>query len=718
MERVKKTIRASLSSTNLQEDEEIFNTEGRIITLSSDSSMTEDQLGTMRFLANGYDQTNQPPDGYNPSLNANCPVAMIHNGQEQFKLEMKELGIEADWNLASLPYHYDARGGKPLVCMMLHYQTTDELPIQKLTETAGLYGHTARRRRSNGALASFTPSHLSNSVGHDNFNDACYLDIYPFAHPKGGSPTDVLTAQQVNKVMESWNRNVLKPIHKHKQTVVALCSKETERLYAKHVAGGTVKGLNKIYLENTDKFISAEEGKLVSGYHPSAMYDPLHWSNMGLKTRVMDTFMTNAKIAITSDHNVEKCTFSAGFLDTDSEFFKLMQARYLAGCSLGGQRGGARAKEMRRDAEELYAILLEDGFTRDEALEWIESELSPEHLALFTNSKNFAATSRLASEMLVRDVPNKEIEKIAQRLGMKASTLRENAQAIIDNWKDQGESNREAVSVYCAKTGVLLENCVSIASASPSLWDTVGNGLLREWTSSQGADRHPSVQDIKNAGSDGLLVGNSGTVGEPERIFILKMSTGKEKITLSDKKRQKILNDGKTEHEKRGLERMSRATDTLYVMSKADEEGNILPPFAKARNIADALYNEKNNPDGIREHFGSKKKRVRLNDAAILKEMDWQKKNKKPVTGFRDDALFKDGGRGKVKPHPERVRYIVILEKDEQGRSAQDQYDSLPLLDMTEKKKNEKETAGKKRKAESKTDEKDGIKKRKTGRKG
>ena len=162
---MKKTIHASLSSTELPEDEKIFNTKGRVITISSDSSMTEGQLGDLGFLANGYDQTNQPPDGYNPSLNANCPVAMIHNGQDQFKLEMKELGIEADWNLVSLPYHYDVDNGKPLVCMMLHYQTTDELPLQKLTETDGLYGHTARRRRSNGALASFTPSHLSHSVG-------------------------------------------------------------------------------------------------------------------------------------------------------------------------------------------------------------------------------------------------------------------------------------------------------------------------------------------------------------------------------------------------------------------------------------------------------------------------------------------------------------------------------------------------------------------------
>jgi len=104
----------------------------------------------------------------------------------------------------------------------------------------------------------------------------------------------------------------------------------------------------------------------------------------------------------------------------------------------------------------------------------------------------------------------------------------------------------------------------------------------------RGQDIHASVQDIKNAGPNGLGVGNKGTIDKPERIFTLKMSTGKEKISLSNKKRQKILNDGKEDHAEAGTRRKAvDATDSLYVISKADEEGNILPPFAKARNIAD-----------------------------------------------------------------------------------------------------------------------------------
>jgi len=711
--------------------------------------------------------------------------------------------------------------------------------------------------------------------------------------------------------------------------VVALCSKETERLYAEQVAGGTVKGLNKIYLKNTDKFISAEEGKLVSGYHPSAMYDPLHWSNMGLKTRVMDTFMTNAKIAITSNPNVEKCTFSAGFLDTDSDFFKLMQARHLAGCSLGGtnagiirtegtnfyrqlvsdgmapeqamlaidvmlpdayyslvnvevmrteasefyhqmvtdgiapeqamvaiqnilpdqyynllegsQRGGKKAQDMRREAGYHYGLRMEEGDTRKEALDWIESKLSPEHLALLLNEELFtttsqlaarlgrdevisakefqaiadelgvdaanlresanalkdnqdifaatsrlasemtlrevteeefqniadelgvdaanlresanalkdnqdifAATSRLASEMTVREVPNKEIDEIAQRLGMKASILRDNAQSWIDNWNDQ----REAVSVYCAKTDELLENCVAInpvLHVSPNLYDTVGEGLLNDWNDgNRGKGNCVTVEDIKAAGPSGLLVGNSGTLDEPERIFILKMSTGKEKITLSDKKRLKILNDGKNDHAGSGRRRKAnRATDSLYMISEVDEEGDMVP-VGKARNIADVFYNKSKNPYGLRQTYGSstyfcglqeghkseghpeghqatargERKMVYLTDAVILKEMKWQKDNNLEVVGFRDDGWIEKGRYRTLVHHEDRERYIVILEKDEEGRSAQDQYDSLLLLDMTEKKENEKKTAGTKRKAESKTDKKDGTKKRKTRRRG
>jgi len=78
---------------------------------------------------------------------------------------------------------------------------------------------------------------------------------------------------------------------------------------------------------------------------------------------------------------------------------------------------------------------------------------------------------------------------------------------------------REAVSVYCAKTGVLLENCISIKHASPNLRETVGQGILSDWNKdNRGQDREASAQDIKNAGPNGLDVGNCGTLDEPQRV--------------------------------------------------------------------------------------------------------------------------------------------------------------------------------------------------------
>jgi len=203
------------------------------------------------------------------------------------------------------------------------------------------------------------------------------------------------------------------------------------------------------------------------------------------------------------------------------------------------------------------------------------------------------------------------------------------------------------------------------------------------------------------------------------------VSTGNEKITLSDKKRLKILNDGKKDHEKSGKRRKAnRATDSLYMISEVDEEGDLVP-VEKARNIADAQYNKSKNPNGIRRQYGTStyfcglqeghkseghpeghqttkmntRDAVVLTDDAILKEMKWQKDNNLEVVGFRDDGWIASGRSRTLVHHEDRERYIVILEKDEEGRSPQEQYDSLvyPVLDMTEMKK---EKTGTKRKAE------------------
>ena len=180
-------------------------------------------------------------------------------------------------------------------------------------------------------------------------------------------------------------------------------------------------------------------------------------------------------------------------------------------------------------------------------------------------------------------------------------------------------------------------------------------------------------------------------------------------------------------------------------------------PVGKARNIADVFYNKSKNPDGLRQTYGSStyfcglqeghkseghpeghqttvrggRKMVYLNDAVILKEMKWQKDNNLEVVGFRDDGWTAKGG-GKLVHHEDRECYIVILEKDEEGRSPQEQYDSLVhLTEMTKEKTKdedrlalnrqkdrERKRRSRAREAESKTDKKDGTKKRKTSRRG
>ena len=277
MNDIKKSIRNKLSSTQCPEDKKLFNVKGRFVQQNSGV----DIRSKPSFLV-GYDQTNMVPDGYDSKDSANCPiVAMIHEGEVKFMAEMRERNIVEDingnpvnWNLSSKPHHRKANSKLPLVVLALHYQTTEELSYQILSETDGLVGHAARGRRSDGSLRSFTPEWLSQSVGPENFNDAVYLDIIPFAHPICGSPTDILSEENYAICMESWSRNVLEPLHKHQGTSIALCSKETGKLYAKHAVGGTIKDLEKIFQSDPSKIISAAADRLVLGYHPSSMYDP------------------------------------------------------------------------------------------------------------------------------------------------------------------------------------------------------------------------------------------------------------------------------------------------------------------------------------------------------------------------------------------------------------------------------------------------------------
>ena len=284
---------------------------------------------------------------------------------------------------------------------------------------------------------------MSRYVKSTNFNDAVYLDIIPFAHPLGGSPTDILSARNYAICMESWSRNVLMPLHEHEGTSIALCSKETGKLYAKHVVDGTIKDLERIFQNDPSKIISASTDRLVLGYHPCSMYDPLHWSNMGLKTRTMDEYMTATKKSITGNDDIEECRFARSILDENSEAFALMHEKYLAGCSLGGKT----TQEMRCNAGWHFNILMEDGYSREEALNWIENEMSLEHRNLYVNEERFTATSRLAAEMGRREVSESEFEKIASELDMDVSILRANVNAFRENQEQFTATSRLAAEM-------------------------------------------------------------------------------------------------------------------------------------------------------------------------------------------------------------------------------------------------------------------------------
>ena len=430
-------LRDKQSLADGEKKKKIFDVQDRYVSVHNEYN--EEDLGEVSFL-NGYDQTNSPPSGYDPDDLENCSVvAEIHKGQEAFKKVVAHIigkdGGQVNWNLNSLPFHRKASNKKDVVFMVLHYQTTDELNSQILTNFEGQLmsqlAHTARSRRSDGSLRSFTPGYLSASVGPELFNEMVYGDMIPFAHPKGGSPLDILSAKDYSFVMKSWVKHVLLPMHKHERIVIALCSKGTEDLYAKHVVGGNAK-LAKSYKANPNKYVSATEGALTAAYHPSSIYDPKHWSHMGMKTRMMDQFMTNAKRRATGDENAKECEFSRNILDLDSEAFELLHRRYLAGCALGGRT----AQAMTREAAYHYAICREDGYTHKEAMDWIENEMEKglEHRNLLENQQRFTATSQLASRMGVDNVSDEEVAEIATELGMNPAKLHENVEAMLYNW--------------------------------------------------------------------------------------------------------------------------------------------------------------------------------------------------------------------------------------------------------------------------------------------
>ena len=164
---------------------------------------------------------------------------------------------------------------------------------------------------------------------------------------------------------------------------------------------------------------------------------------MGLKTRTMDEYMTATKKSITGNDDIEECRFARSILDENSEAFALMHEKYLAGCSLGGKT----TQEMRCNAGWHFNILMEDGYSREEALNWIESQMSLEHRNLYVNEERFTATSRLAAEMGRREVSDSELEKIASELDMDVHILRANVNAFRENQERFTRTSRLAAEM-------------------------------------------------------------------------------------------------------------------------------------------------------------------------------------------------------------------------------------------------------------------------------
>ena len=108
-----------------------------------------------------------------------------------------------------------------------------------------------------------------------NFVKAIHLDYYPFAFKKGSLATSIFSKPDLEKVMKSWTKNVLRPLHELSNVKIAFCSVATMSHYAKRIMG-SVELLQTFHERDGNKFISVSTGGIVPGVHPSSMYDKKH----------------------------------------------------------------------------------------------------------------------------------------------------------------------------------------------------------------------------------------------------------------------------------------------------------------------------------------------------------------------------------------------------------------------------------------------------------
>jgi len=103
---------------------------------------------------------------------------------------------------------------------------------------------------------------------------------------------------------------------------------------------------------------------------------------MEMKIEAMNYMGTQQKRLISGDSNAV-CTYCSGIVDTSSPLYKAAEARYRAGCVLGGLTTGAK----RTEAKLFVQWLLDTGCCNDkeEAMEILREE-SETHYNLYQGS--------------------------------------------------------------------------------------------------------------------------------------------------------------------------------------------------------------------------------------------------------------------------------------------------------------------------------------------
>jgi len=224
----------------------------------------------------GYNQSDDPPENFNQE---DCNPIVYRHHQNKLKFmdvmstrEMTNLidGKGVPFNLPSLPLHLDKLVTK-LMFLFFNYQTWEEYLGLKLKDGRQL--HSARAMRSAGHNRSATPGLSRSSMGTEIFINSGLGDMFPFAYPKDGKPTDVVTSGNLQFIMTNFNEIFLTPLVKDPDVVIALGSVGTANAFSKYVLGGSIERLHKLYEQNEDKFISADPNSWRSGVHPSAIYE-------------------------------------------------------------------------------------------------------------------------------------------------------------------------------------------------------------------------------------------------------------------------------------------------------------------------------------------------------------------------------------------------------------------------------------------------------------